>query len=164
MTCIYIPWRCDRIILASIGITPVATRPYYRGVHFTAENSVMNQQLRKILRGIIVCFSVSAIVYCYCINADRGSGPKLPVVSVKRAAFSGDKKIMYLLQAESCLPLHLRLVDVMGNTSICKCDVLVLSYKKPCNDIPYHYLMWSISSTHPPLGQLEGICFMKLPC
>ena len=110
----------------------------------------MNQRLGKILRVIIVCLSVSAIVYCYCINADRGSSPRLPVVSVKRAAFSGDKKIMYLLQTESCLPLYLRLVDVMGNTSICKCDVLVLSYKKPCNDtlsLPHVGYIFNSSTT-----------------
>ena len=94
----------------------------------------MNQRLGIVLRLILVCLSVSAIVFCYCINADSGSGPKLPIISVKNAARSEDKKILYLLQTESCLPLHLRLVDVMGNTSICMRDVFVLSYKKPCND------------------------------
>ena len=63
----------------------------------------MNQQFRKILRIILVCVSVSALVYCYCINADRS---KLSVTSVKKTAFSGEKKIMYLLQTESCLPLY----------------------------------------------------------
>ena len=107
MTRIYIPWRCDRINScvgsARVGTTGVGTTPVllihpylYRGVHFTDDNSVMNQRLREILRVTLVCLSVSAIVYCYCINADRGSGPRLPVVSVKRAAFSGDKKIMYI--------------------------------------------------------------------
>ena len=93
----------------------------------------MNQRLGIILRVILVCLSVSAVVYCYCMNTD-GASPKLPLVSVKTAAWSGNKKILYLLQTESCLPLYLRLVDVMGNTSICMCDVLVLSYKQPCND------------------------------
>ena len=55
----------------------------------TDENSVMNQQFRKILRIILVCVSVSALVYCYCINADRS---KLSVTSVKKTAFSGEKR------------------------------------------------------------------------
>ena len=92
----------------------------------------MNQRLGIVLRVTLVCLSVAVIVYC-CINAD-GASPKLPLVSVRSAAWSGNKKMLYLVQTESCLPLHLRLVDVMGNTSICMCDVLVLSYKQPCND------------------------------
>ena len=92
----------------------------------------MNQRLGIVLRVTLVCLSVAVIVYC-CINAD-GASPKLPVVSVRSALWSGNKKMLYLVQTESCLPLHLRLVDVMGNTSICMCDVLVLSYKQPCND------------------------------
>ena len=111
----------------------------------------MNQRLGIILRVILVCLSVSAIVYCYCINADHaGWSPKLPIVSVKNAAWSRDKKILYLLQSESCLPMHLRLVDVMGNTSICMCDVLVLSYKKPCNDtlsLPHVEYIFNSSTT-----------------
>ena len=110
----------------------------------------MNQRLMKILRVILACLSVSAIVYCYCMNAARTSS-KLPVISAKSAAArSQDKKILYLLQSESCFPLHLRLVDVMGNTSICMCDVLVLSYKQPCNDtlsLPHVEYIFNSSTT-----------------
>ena len=135
-----------------VGTTPVLLiHPYlYCGVHFTDENSAMNQRLGKIPRVLLVCLFVSAVVYCYCINADRGSSPRLPVVSVKRATFSGNKKLLYLLQTESCLPLHLRLVDVMGNTSICKCDVLVLSYNITCNDtlsLPHVEYIFNSSTT-----------------
>ena len=109
----------------------------------------MNQRLGIILRVLLVCLSVSAVVYFYCKNTN-GPSPKLPLVSVKSAVWSGNKKILYLLQTESCLPLHLRLVDVMGNTSICMCDVLVLSYKQPCNDtlsLPHVEYIFNSSTT-----------------
>lgn len=43
------------------------------------------------------------------------------------------KKFLYLVQAESCLPLYFTQQDVIGNATNCQCVVLVLSYKKHCH-------------------------------
>ena len=42
-------------------------------------------------------------------------------------------KLLYMLQTESCLPGYLQ--EVIGDPSVCPCDVLVLSYRTKC-DIP----------------------------
>ena len=44
-----------------------------------------------------------------------------------------------LVQTESCLTSHLKSEYVFGNASICQCDVLVLNFKRECNEtIPKH--------------------------
>ena len=45
---------------------------------------------------------------------------------------SQPSRILYLLQTEECLPSHLRLA--LGNSSLCQCDVAVLSFVNVCND------------------------------
>ena len=41
-------------------------------------------------------------------------------------------RLLYLTQTEQCLPHQLKLA--IGNSSICQCDVAVLSYKKKCDE------------------------------
>lgn len=41
---------------------------------------------------------------------------------------------LYLIQTESCLPHHLGSSEAFENTSSCRCEVIVLSYKKACNE------------------------------
>ena len=59
-------------------------------------------------------------------------------------------RILYLVQTESCLPKHLNSADGIGDTNICQCDVVVLSYKQQCKEIkqPEHveYLFNSSAS------------------
>ena len=43
-------------------------------------------------------------------------------------------RFLYLLQTESCIPHHLRLAEAIGNTISCRCEVIVLSFKKACNE------------------------------
>ena len=45
---------------------------------------------------------------------------------------SHPSRILYLLQTEECLPSHLRLA--LGESSLCQCDVAVLSFVNACND------------------------------
>ena len=42
--------------------------------------------------------------------------------------------ILYLTQTEKCLPKYLKSPEVIGDTTACQCDVLVLSYKEECKD------------------------------
>ena len=43
-------------------------------------------------------------------------------------------KLLYMLQTESCLSDYLQ--EVIGNPSVCPCDVLVLSYRRKCDKLP----------------------------
>ena len=109
----------------------------------------MNRRLWVILKVILVCLSVAAIMFCYYINTDRVSQRKLPVLGAK-GAVELVIKFLYLVQTESCLPGHLRSVDVLGNASFCQCDILVLSYKQPCNDtlsLPHVEYIFNSSTT-----------------
>ncbi len=56
-------------------------------------------------------------------------------------------RILYLTQTEECLPDHLK--SALGNSSACRCDVVVLSYKKVCNDtsLPHIEYLFDKSTT-----------------
>ena len=43
-------------------------------------------------------------------------------------------QILVLVQAESCLANHLSSEEAFGNATLCQCDVLVLTFKKKCNE------------------------------
>ena len=104
---------------------------------------------RRLWILILVCLSVAAIMFCYYIDTDRVSQRKLPVSGAK-GAVGRVMKFLYLVQTESCLPGHLRSVDVLGNASFCQCDILVLSYKQPCNDtlsLPHVEYIFNSSTT-----------------
>ena len=110
----------------------------------------MNRRLWVILKVILVCLSVAAIMFCYYTNTDRVSQRKLPGVLGARCAVGRVIKFLYLVQTESCLPGRLRSVDVLGNASFCQCDILVLSYKQPCNDtlsLPHVEYIFNSSTT-----------------
>ena len=42
-------------------------------------------------------------------------------------------KFLVMVQAESCLTNHLNSEEAFGNTTLCQCDVLVLTFKRECN-------------------------------
>lgn len=42
------------------------------------------------------------------------------------------KKFLYLIMTESCVPRELLESDVLGSSSACQCDLLVLGYKNKC--------------------------------
>ena len=58
-------------------------------------------------------------------------------------------KILYLTQTEKCLPVYLKSPEVIGNTTACQCDVLVLSYKEECKDtsLPHVKYIFQPSTT-----------------
>ena len=58
-------------------------------------------------------------------------------------------RLVYLVQTESCLPKYLASPEVIGNPSNCNCDVLVLNYKKKCNDtsLPHVEYVFNSSTT-----------------
>ena len=59
------------------------------------------------------------------------------------------KNFVYLIQTEACLPKHLSLSDVFGNSSACQCDLIVLSFKEKCKDtsLPHVKYIFDSSST-----------------
>ena len=55
-----------------------------------------------------------------------------PSLTIRK--FTYHNNILYLTQTEKCLPKYLKSPEVIGNTTACQCDVLVLSYKEECKD------------------------------
>ena len=45
-----------------------------------------------------------------------------------------ERKFVYMMSTEQCLPDHLASSEAIGNATACDCEVMVLSYKRPCND------------------------------
>ena len=60
---------------------------------------------------------------------------------------SSKTRFLYLTQTESCLPPALSAVEVLGNTSGCLCDVLVLSYKQACQAQTLPHVQYLFNST-----------------
>ena len=46
----------------------------------------------------------------------------------------GEKPFLVMVQTDSCLNVRFKSRDSFGNTTICQCDVLVLSFKKECKE------------------------------
>ena len=75
---------------------------------------------------VVACLGVYLFV---CQNTLTQSRNPLPSINKDSSSTTW---ILYLLQTEECLPRHLK--SVLGNSSACPCDVVVLSYKKVCTD------------------------------
>ena len=52
---------------------------------------------------------------------------------------------IYLVQTESCLPSTVSSVDVIGNSTACQCDVVVLSFQKECHEKPPEHITYIYS-------------------
>ena len=51
-------------------------------------------------------------------------------------------RFLYLVQTEGCLPPQLNSIEVIGHSSTCQCDVLILSYKHKCDDEPSEHITY----------------------
>ena len=54
---------------------------------------------------------------------------------------------LYLIQTEECFPEHLNRNDVIGSASACRCDVLILSFKKRCTITPPVHVEYVFNSS-----------------
>ena len=89
----------------------------------------MSRHLVLFLR--IITIAVTCwVVYAYLIWVRQNTltDGRKPLITIN----VDEGRILYLLQTEECLPSHLE--SVLGNSSACQCDVVVLSYKRICND------------------------------
>ncbi|XP_064389269.1 uncharacterized protein LOC135337284 [Halichondria panicea] len=65
-------------------------------------------------------------------------------------------RFIYLTQTENCIPADLKSPEVIGDSEACQCDVIILSYKKKCDDtsLPHvQYLFNSSKSTTWTVGR-----------
>ena len=60
-----------------------------------------------------------------------------------------DRKFIYLIQTEECIPAYLASPDVLGDGEACHCELLVLSYKSKClnNPLPHAKYIFNSSAT-----------------
>ena len=56
-------------------------------------------------------------------------------------------KFLYLFQTEECLPNLLLHPDYYGNSTLCRCMVIVLSYKSPCSDNRHAHVYYVFEKT-----------------
>ena len=56
-------------------------------------------------------------------------------------------RFLYLVQTESCLPLNLASLEVLGDPSSCICDVLVLNFKERCSNISLPHVEYVFDSS-----------------
>ena len=106
-------------------------------------------QRKKIL---VLCISVIFLVVILCKLPTRLHSIVIPVLLDVNTATTVDLKIsrlVYLVQTESCLPKYLASPEVIGNSSNCNCDVLVLNYEERCNDttLPHVEYVFNSSTT-----------------
>ena len=100
--------------------------------------------MRTKIHLLILCISAILLVAIYCNLPTR-----LDLHSISLPVELKISRLVYLVQAESCLPKYLASPEVIGNSSNCNCDVLVLSYKKKCNDtsLPHVEYVFNSSTT-----------------
>lgn len=60
-----------------------------------------------------------------------------------------NRKFLYLIQTEKCIPAYLKSANVLGNEQACKCELLVLSFKSEClnNTLPHVKYIFNSSTT-----------------
>ena len=69
-------------------------------------------------------------------------------------------RFLYAIQAENCLPIHLK--KALGNPDECDCDVLVLNYKQSCTAVSQHRVLYQW--LYPELARrTKPACCGKLP-
>ena len=80
---------------------------------------------------------VLTAVLCCCVVFWIVSLRASKTIKTRKWTFSPPpSRLVYLIQAGSCLPDSLSSVEALGNSTTCGCDVLVLSYKQMCTDPP----------------------------
>ena len=56
-------------------------------------------------------------------------------------------RFLYLVQTENCLPDNLASPEVIGDSSSCECDVLVLNYQERCSNISLPHVEYVFNSS-----------------
>ena len=65
----------------------------------------------------------------------------------KRTDSKPPSKFLYLVQTDVCIPDYLRSPDVLGDTQVCDCELLVLSYKSKCSNNPLPHVKYIFNSS-----------------
>ena len=96
------------------------------------------RQKSLIFLGLATAFSIAYLAVVARISVFVK--PKNPLPSERNKLYVNGlqerplKKFAYLTQTESCLYKYLQAPQQLGDSTKCQCDVLVLSYKKACED------------------------------
>lgn len=76
----------------------------------------------------------------YKLNVGKHASHSATRVAERREKKTGTTPFIYLTQTEQCLPSKLTQNLELSNRSNCRCDVIVLSYKKECREeSPLHF-------------------------
>ena len=84
----------------------------------------------------------------------QGYGNTSFTTTVRPTKLSTPKLFIYLTQTEHCLPQNLSSSKEMGDENTCKCDVIVLSYRAPCQEAkPSHVSYLFVGESSWTLGR-----------
>ena len=72
-----------------------------------------------------------------------------PVGAASTKVLEKKKKdnFLYMTMTEKCLPNHLTSSRAFANATACDCEVMVLSYKQPCNDASLQHVKYIFNSS-----------------
>ena len=70
---------------------------------------------------------------------------------------NGTKRFLYMLQTESCLSPYLQ--EVIGDPSVCQCDVSVLSFKRKCDNPPPPNVRYIYTRTRTSWGGGRNVLY-----
>ena len=72
-----------------------------------------------------------------------------PVGAASTKVLEKKKKenFFYLTMTENCLPNHLASSRAFANATACDCEVMVLSFKQPCNDASLQHIKYIFNSS-----------------
>ena len=119
-----------KVTLLFVLLSTVIVLWYLSNLHFTAMNEQANVH----------------------IEHSNSSETRLPAIDIEVTP----TRFLYLTQTEHCIPAYLRSPKVIGDSEACQCDVIILSYKKKCDDtsLPhFQYLFNSSKSTTWTVGR-----------
>ena len=69
-----------------------------------------------------------------------------------------ERKFVYMMNTEQCLPDHLASSEAIGNATACDCEVIVLSYKRPCNDTSLRHVEY-LYDPSPSVGSGRNMLY-----
>ena len=82
-----------------------------------------------------------------------------PNISSTAAQKQNGVRFLYMLQTESCLSSYLQ--EVMGDPSVCPCDVLVLSYRSKCTNPPQPNVEYVFTGTRTSWGGGRNVLYER---
>ena len=108
-------------------------------------------------QNLYVKWTVDPLQYISKLAANSKSGVLVEQTVEAEAETHQEAKFLYMLQTESCLSAYLH--EVIGDPSICPCDVSVLSFKTKCDQLPPPNVKYIFTGTRTSWGGGRNVLY-----